>query len=43
MLFNYVPKVAKPYLDNIGVKDLRTYYNYIEVIPGIRRFILEYI
>ena len=43
MLLNCIPKKARPYLDDVRVKGLQTYYNHKEAVPGIRRFILEHI
>jgi hypothetical protein len=37
------PEVAMPFLDDVGVKGLYTNYDREEALPGIRRFILEYI
>jgi hypothetical protein len=37
------PKVAMPFLDDVGIKGLYTDYDGEEVLPSIRRFILEYI
>jgi hypothetical protein len=37
------PKVAMPFLDDVGVKGLYTDYDGEEALPSIRRFILEYI
>lgn len=34
---------AKPFLDDVRVKGPKTKYNNKEVVPGIRRYILEYI
>jgi hypothetical protein len=35
--------VAKPFVDDVGVKGPYTDYDGEEALPGIRRFILEYI
>ena len=43
MLNDIIPVLAMPYMDDIGVKGPRTYYDFEEVIPGIRRFMLEHI
>lgn len=43
MLFDIIPKVAKPYLDDIGVKGPTSYDDGEEVEPGIRRFMLEHV
>jgi hypothetical protein len=37
------PEVAKLFIDDIGIKGLYTNYNREEALPGIQRFILEYI
>jgi hypothetical protein len=37
------PEVAKPFINDIGVKGLYTDYNREEALSGIRRFILKYI
>lgn len=34
---------AKPFIDEVGVKGLKTKYNNEEVAPGIRRYVLEHI
>ena len=36
-------EVAKPFVDNIGVKGLYTDYDREEALPSIQRFILEHI
>ena len=43
ILLNCILKKARPYLDDVRVKGLRTYYNYKEAIPRIWRFMLEHI
>jgi len=43
MLGDIVPHRCKPYIDDVGVKGPRTYYDHEEVTPGIRRFMLEHI
>jgi len=43
MLHDIIPKIAKPYIDDVGVKGPKTYYDYEEVVPGIRRYMLEHI
>jgi hypothetical protein len=43
MLNDVIPLKVKPYIDDIAIKGLKTYYSFKEVIPRIRRFILEYI
>ena len=43
MLFDCIPKKARPYLDDVRVKGLQTYYNYEEAVPRIWRFMLEHI
>jgi hypothetical protein len=43
MLVDIIPKVVMPYVDDLGVKGPRTYYDYEEVVPGVRRFMLEHI
>jgi Integrase zinc binding domain/RNase H-like domain found in reverse transcriptase/Reverse transcriptase (RNA-dependent DNA polymerase) len=45
ILQDWIPHVALPYLDDIGVKGPRTRYNEEEVpgLPGVRRFMLEHI
>ena len=37
------PEMAKPFVDDVGVKGPYTDYDGEEALPGIRRFILEYI
>jgi hypothetical protein len=43
MLYDIIPEITKLYINNIGIKGPKTYYNYKEVVPGIRYYILEYI
>jgi hypothetical protein len=43
MLVDIIPKIIIPYINNLRVKGPRTYYNYKEVVPGVRRFILKHI
>jgi hypothetical protein len=43
LLNDVIPSKAKPYMDDIAVKGPKTYYSFEEVVPGIRRFILEHI
>ena len=38
-----VYKITGVYVDNISIKGLKTDYKGEEVIPGIRRFVYEYI
>ena len=37
------PEMAKPFVDDVGVKGPYTDYDGEEALPGIRRFILEHI
>jgi hypothetical protein len=37
------PEIAKPFIDDVGVKGPYTDYDGEEALPNIRRFILEYI
>jgi RNase H-like domain found in reverse transcriptase/Integrase zinc binding domain len=43
MLHDIIPDKAKPYMDDVGVKGPKTYYGFEEIVPGIRRFMLEHI
>jgi hypothetical protein len=43
IFFDIIPDKCRPYLDDVGVKGPRSYYDYEEVAPGIRRFMLEHI
>jgi hypothetical protein len=43
ILEKHIPHVYLPFINNIDVKDLKTTYNNEEVIPRIRRYILEHI
>ena len=43
ILEKYIPYYTLPFLDNITVKGPRTIYNGEESLPGVRRYILEYI
>jgi hypothetical protein len=43
ILKKHISHVCLPFIDNIGVKGPKTTYNNEEVIPGIRRYILEHI
>lgn len=38
-----IPKKARPFMDDVGVKGPKTDYDQEEVAPGIRRFVLEHI
>jgi hypothetical protein len=35
ILSDTIPKEACIFIDNIGVKGLKTYYNMVEKLPGI--------
>ena len=39
----HIPRVAMPYLDDICIKGPKTDYYQEEVLPGIRRFIVEHL
>ena len=43
ILADLIPTVCQPFLDDIGVKGPHSRYQDIEVIPGVRRFVLEHI
>ncbi|CAL3966159.1 unnamed protein product [Diplocarpon coronariae] len=43
ILVDCIPNIALPYIDDVGVKGSRSFYNHKEVLPGIRRFIMEHI
>jgi hypothetical protein len=43
ILLDCIPHVALPYMDDIGVKGSTSFYNNEEVLPGIRRFVMEHI
>ena len=37
------PEIAKPFIDDVGIKGPYTDYDGEEALPGIRRFILKHI
>lgn len=45
ILRDWIPHVALPYQDDVGVKGARTRYNDEEIpkLPGVRRFMMEHI
>lgn len=43
ILFDLIPDVCRLFLDDIAVKGLLTTYNEEEVLPGVRRFVLEHL
>ena len=43
ILEDLIPHNYMPFLDDIGVKGPRTTYNSKEVLPGVRRFVIEHI
>jgi hypothetical protein len=43
ILADLIPTVCQPFLDDIGVKGPYSRYRDVEVIPGIRQFVLEHI
>ena len=43
MLLNLTPKTASAFLDDIGIHGPKTKYNNEEVIPRIRRWVLEHL
>src|SRR3979490_1623030 len=43
ILEDLIPKDCLPFLDDIGVKGPTSRYNDEEVLPGIRRFVIEHI
>ena len=43
MLLNLTPKTVSAFLNNIGIHGPKTKYNDKEVIPKIRRWVLEHL
>ena len=43
ILEDLIPHDYMPFLNDIGVKGPRTTYNGEEVLPGVRRFVMEHI
>ena len=43
MLETQTSHICKQFLNNIGMKDPRTDYNEIKVLPDVQRFILKHI
>lgn len=43
VLFDHIPKRAKAFLDDVGIKGPKATYNNEELAPGIRRFVVEHI
>jgi RNase H-like domain found in reverse transcriptase/Integrase zinc binding domain/Reverse transcriptase (RNA-dependent DNA polymerase) len=43
VLVELIPEVCLPFLDDIGVKGPRSTYQNEEIIPGIRRYVMEHI
>ena len=42
ILLGVIPDIALPYMDDVGVKGSRSFYNNEESLPGIRKFVLEH-
>ncbi|RYP58219.1 hypothetical protein DL770_010482 [Monosporascus sp. CRB-9-2] len=38
-----MPDIARPFVDDVGIKGLKTRYDDEEIFPGIRRFVYEHI
>ena len=43
ILEDLIPHDCMPFLDDVGVKGPTTTYNNTEVLPGVRRFVMEHI
>jgi hypothetical protein len=43
ILVDLIPKVARQFIDDLGVKGPKTWYNYEEVLPGIRKAVMEHV
>ncbi|EKD14520.1 gag-pol polyprotein [Drepanopeziza brunnea f. sp. 'multigermtubi' MB_m1] len=43
ILIDCIPNVCLLYINDVRVKRSRSFYNYEEVLPGIRRFVLKHI
>ena len=45
LLYNLIPLICRPFLDNVAIRGLDTDYNNKEIpnLPGIRRYMAKYI
>ena len=43
ILFDLVPSICRPFLDDITVKGPKTYYDGEEIRPGLRRYVVEHL
>ena len=45
LLYNLIPLIYKPFLDNVAIRDPDIDYNNKKIsnLPGVRRYIAEYI
>lgn len=43
ILEDLIPKIARQFVDDLGVKGSKTWYNFEEVLPGIRRAVMEHV
>jgi hypothetical protein len=43
ILYDLIPEICEPFLDDIGVKGPETTYNNEEIVPGVRRYMLEHL
>lgn len=43
VLSNYIHNRAELFLDDVGIRGLKTTYNNEELAPGIRRFVVEHV
>jgi len=45
LLYNLIPLIYKPFLDNVAIRDPDIDYNNKKIsnLPGVRRYMVEYI
>lgn len=43
LLYDLIPHVCRPFMDDIGIKGPETTYNDEETLPGVRRYVLEHL